>query len=72
MHNQKAELAIKEAGLYKWQVARKIGISESSFSKWFRDPLTPKQVNEIMTAIQEIKNTTIVNSIIMDSSDQPF
>ena len=55
MSNQDIERLIKQEHIYKWQIARKIGIHETSFVRWFRDVLTEEQVRRILSAIQEIK-----------------
>ena len=44
MNNQKIEQLLKREKIFKWQVARKIGIHETSFIRWFRDELSQEQI----------------------------
>lgn len=55
MNNQKIEQLLKHEKIFKWQVARKIGIHETSFIRWFRDELSDEQVRRILSAVEEIK-----------------
>ena len=55
MLNEKIELLIKEEKFYKWQIAKKIGIHETTFSRWFREELTKEQEQQIISAIEELK-----------------
>lgn len=55
MNNQKIEQLLKHEKIFKWQVARKIGIHETSFVRWFRDELSDEQVRRILSAVEEIK-----------------
>lgn len=55
MNNQKIEQLLKREKIFKWQVARKIGIHETSFVRWFRDELSDEQVRRILSAVEEIK-----------------
>lgn len=55
MNNQKVEQLLKREKIFKWQVARKIGIHETSFIRWFRDELSDEQVRRILSAVEEIK-----------------
>ncbi|EOS73442.1 hypothetical protein C817_05062 [Dorea sp. 5-2] len=55
MNNQKIEQLLKREKIFKWQVARKIGIHETSFIRWFRDELSQEQIQRVLSAVEEIK-----------------
>lgn len=55
MSNKEIEALLKQQKIYKWQVAKKIGIHETSFIRWFREELSQEQVQQVMSAIEEIK-----------------
>ena len=55
MKNQKIEQLFKREKIFKWQVARKIGIHETSFIRWFRDELSQEQIQRVLSAVEEIK-----------------
>ena len=55
MNNQKIEQLLKREKIFKWQIARKIGIHETSFVRWFRDELSQEQVQRVLSAVEEIK-----------------
>lgn len=46
---------LKKENIYRWQIAERIGIHETTFCRWFRKELTPEQVQQILTAVEEIK-----------------
>lgn len=46
---------LKKEDIFRWQVAERIGIHESTFCRWFRKELTKEQVQQILTAVEEIK-----------------
>lgn len=55
MSNKELEYLLKQENIYKWQIARKIGIHETSFIRWFREELTQEQIQQVLSAIEEIK-----------------
>lgn len=55
MSNKEIEALLKKQKIYKWQVAKKIGIHETSFVRWFREELSQEQKQQVMSAIEEIK-----------------
>lgn len=55
MDNKTIEQLLKKEKIYKWQVAKKLGIHETSFVRWFRDELSDEQVRRILSAAEEIK-----------------
>lgn len=46
---------IKEAGLYQYQVAKEVGISEPQFIRWLRYDLSKDKINRILKAIEKLK-----------------
>ena len=55
MSNKEIEQLLKQEHIYKWQIAKTIGLHETSFVRWFREPLTKEQQMQILSAIQSIK-----------------
>lgn len=55
MNNKEMETLLKQEGIYKWQIAKKIGIHETTFIRWFREPLTQEQQMQVKSAIADIK-----------------
>ena len=55
MSNRDIEALLKSEEIYKWQVAKKIGIHETTFVRWFRDELSEERTRQVLTAIEEIK-----------------
>lgn len=56
MENQEIQQAMNQARVYRWEVAKKLGISEPTFYRWMRTPLDEKRRSEILQAIQTIIN----------------
>lgn len=52
MQNLEIRQAILESGVKQWQIAEKLGISESSFSKLLRKELSGEKKKEILGAIE--------------------
>ncbi len=55
MSNRDIECLLKKEKIYKWQVAKKLGIHETSFVRWFREQLSNEQVLKILSAVEAIK-----------------
>lgn len=55
MSNKEIKELLHRENIYMWQVARKIGIHETSFCKWFREPLSQEQEQMVLSAVEEIK-----------------
>lgn len=53
--NDAIKKTIKESRVMQYEIAAKIGVSEYTFCKWFRKPLTDEQQELILSAIAEIK-----------------
>jgi len=46
---------LKKEDICRWEVAKQIGVHESTFCRWFREELTQEQVQQILAAVEEIK-----------------
>lgn len=60
VENQDIRRMITEAGLFNWQVARKVGISTASMVVWLREPLPEgsERRNRILAALGETEGGT--------------
>ena len=56
MGSQQIKELLHKNNVYMWQVARKLGIHETTFCKWFRDELSQKQEQQILSAMGQILN----------------
>lgn len=56
MSNEQIKTFMRKNDVYMWQVAKKIGIHETSFCKWFREELSQEQIQCILSAVEEIKS----------------
>ncbi len=55
MTNAEIAKSIKDAGLYFWQVAEKIGVSDVTFRRWLRSEHDTKNQGKILKALEELK-----------------
>ena len=55
MNNAELKGLMKQHNIYMWQVAKKLGVNETSFCKWFREPLTQTKQQQVLSAVEEIK-----------------
>lgn len=55
MKKAEIERLIRMEGIYRWEIAKAIGIHETSLSRWFRDELTEQQTLAVLAAIEQIK-----------------
>ena len=53
--NQDIRNEIKEAGLFLWQIAEKVGISDTRFSVHLRHEFSPEKKAKIRSIIAELK-----------------
>lgn len=53
MKNQRIEFALMETGLRKYQLAKLMGISESTFGRMMREELPVERQEEIVRIIEE-------------------
>lgn len=54
MNNLDIRNSIKENRLRNWEVAEKVGISDSRFSIWLRTPLNDDRKKRVLNAIKEL------------------
>lgn len=60
MTKAEIERLIRAENIHRWQVARAIGIHESSLCRWFRaDELTEEQSQKILSAVEQIRQTKV-------------
>lgn len=57
--NKDIRRAIIRAGLYNYEVAEAMGVSETYFSRLLHSTLSAEKKKQIMEAIQEAKNDSI-------------
>lgn len=55
MNNEQLRAVMRENNIYMWQVAKKLNVYETSFSKWFREELSEERKQQVLSAIEEIK-----------------
>ncbi len=55
MSNKDIERLLKQEQIYKWEVAEKLGLHETSFCRWWRKELSQEQVQRVLSAVEEIK-----------------
>lgn len=55
MQNEQIRKEIASSGLYHWQVAQELHISEGTFCKWLRTELPEEKQNQILSAIKSLK-----------------
>lgn len=55
MNNAELKALMKENKICMWQVAKKLGVNETSFCKWFREELSEVRKQQVLSAIEEIK-----------------
>lgn len=55
MSNKDIEYLLKKEQIYKWQIAEKLGLHETSFCRWWRKELSQEQVQMVLSAVEEIK-----------------
>jgi hypothetical protein len=53
--NDQIRNVIKRSHYFNYEIAAIIGITECTFSKWFRKPLTETQKKAILQAIEKLK-----------------
>lgn len=54
------ERLIRAENIHRWQIAKVIGVHESSLSRWFRsNELTEEQTQKILSAVEQIKRARL-------------
>lgn len=54
--NQEIRDLLEKKNIYQWQVAEKMNLNDSNFTKIFRVELSEAKRKEILIAIKEIEN----------------
>ena len=57
MQNKEIRTAIRKSGLYNWQVASMIPLSDGNFSKWLRLEMDEDKKAQVFAAIKKAKAT---------------
>ena len=57
--NQEIRDQIKAAGLKQWEVAKMLGVAESTFIRWLRDDLSEGQRAAISKAIEDLQKAEV-------------
>lgn len=52
--NEEIRTAMKDKGVYQWEVAKALGVAESTLIRWLREELSAEQKEAILEAIQNI------------------
>ena len=60
--NAEVRRAAKNANLFLWQVAEKLGIGTSTMTIWLRTPLPEEKKVRIMSAIHALAESREVNA----------
>ena len=55
MSNDEIKLLLKKENIYMWQVAKVLEIHETTFGKWFREPVSKEHQMQILSAVESIK-----------------
>ena len=61
MNNNDVRTLLKIKHIPMWKIAEKIGISEPTITRWFREPLTEEHYSKVMDAVQAIEEERTVN-----------
>lgn len=54
--NDDIRLFVRQKGLYLWQVADQLGVSEITLIRWLRKPLKEEKKQAIINAVNELEN----------------
>ena len=55
--NEQIREKIRETGVKQWQVAKRLGVSESTLIRWLRDDLSQERKTAILNAIEEVRGS---------------
>lgn len=55
MSNDEIKLLLKKENIYMWQIAKVLNIHETTFGKWFREPVSKEHQMQILSAVESIK-----------------
>lgn len=57
MNNSDVRTLLKMKRIPMWKLAKQIGISEPTITRWFRESLTTDHYEKVMQAIKELEGT---------------
>lgn len=55
MSNKEIESLLKQEKIYKWEIAERLGLHETSFCRWWRKQLSEEQVRQVLSVVEEIR-----------------
>ena len=55
MNNDQIKKLLKDEHIYMWQIAKMLKIHETTFFRWFHEPLSKDKQMQILSAIESIK-----------------
>ena len=55
MSNDEIKQLLKKENIYMWQIAKVLNIHETTFVKWFREPVSKERQMQILSAVESIK-----------------
>ena len=55
MNNEQLKELMRENGIFMWEVAKKLNVYETSFSKWFREELSEDRKKLVLSAVESIR-----------------
>ena len=55
MSNDEIKQLLKKENIYMWQIAKVLNIHETTFGKWFREPVSKECQMQILSAVESIK-----------------
>ena len=55
MNNQEIKAVLRENHIYMWEVAKKLNVHETVFSRWFREELSEERKQLVLSAVEEIR-----------------
>lgn len=47
--------AIQDAGFNHWMIAERMGVNDTTFSRWLRQEMPPEKKQKVLQAIEELK-----------------
>lgn len=53
--NEELRHAAEEKGVLLWQIADRLGISDSTFSRWLRHELAPELKEQLLNIINDLE-----------------
>ena len=54
--NQSVRDDLEMLGIHQWQVAQALNVSETTFCRWMRTPLSVKRLEQVYVAINKVRD----------------